>query len=104
VEIARDFMEAFSRPPESVSQARWWAKVRPFLTDEAADELEWVDRRQVPFSKVKSAVFVRPSVEEESHLAVTVDVETDDGTWQIRVQVLGELSVSGFDAPSGGVR
>ncbi len=80
---ASAFAAAFARPPDSVHEAQWWAKVRPFLTAQAADDYLGTDPGLVAYTQVRGPASLR-EVQEEGMVAV-VDVPTDRGVWAVTV-------------------
>lgn len=93
------FMSAFARPADG-SFDRWWARVAPYLTAEAAEEYRWVDPANITFTRVTGSGVIQPSLG-ESHLVRDVAVPTDDGVFIVHVwRADDRLQVSGFTAES----
>lgn len=78
------FMTAFARPPASTSN-RWWATVRPLLSDEAAEAYSGTDPQLVPFTRVTGPPAVIPT-DAPASLLTAVRIPTDAGLYLVELQ------------------
>lgn len=78
-EVAVKVMDLFARP--DMPERRWFTDLLPYLTDDYADEAQYVDPARVTVNKVKP----RPKASQDEHnpQVVTVAFKTNDGPWQV---------------------
>ena len=88
-------MTDFARPPSSVSEQRWWARVAPHLTAAAAAAYAGTDPQNVPFTKVTGPATVLlsegpsdPFTDASSDLVLLARVPTDAGWYRVEMTTL----------------
>lgn len=81
---AAAFMTAFARPPAEASE-RWWATVRPHLSDQAAEAYSGTDPQLVPFTRVTGPATIIPT-DAPTGLLVAVRIPTDAGSYRVELQ------------------
>lgn len=83
--LAVAFMKAFARPSSSsTSAATWWAKVKPYLTPQAAADYDGTDPANVPFTAVTGAgvIVVLDAADSE---VTAVRVPTNAGPYLVEI-------------------
>lgn len=78
-DVAIRVMKLFARP--DTPERRWFIDLLPYLTEDYADQAQYIDPARVPFNRVTP----NPSTRQDEHLPqlVTVRFETNDGPWQV---------------------
>lgn len=83
---ARSIAKAYARPPASVTQQQWWARLQPLLSAQARSDYMYVQGRKVPFTRVIAEPLLETSAQgEDAHLSATVLVPTDAGTYELQL-------------------
>lgn len=84
-------MKAFARPPAGTPPQRWWATVKPLLTDQAQLDYDGTDPATVPYTAVTGPPTPSPTPLDEGHtaLAALVDVPTTAGTYRVALTAHG---------------
>lgn len=81
---ATAFMTAFARPGAAVDDAAWWAKVRSFMTAQAASDYEGIGPSQIPYARITGAAVVIPT-DAPADLLTAVRVPTDAGDYVVEL-------------------
>ena len=78
-DVAIKVMDLFARP--NTPERRWFTDLLPHLTDEYAEEAQYIDPARVPFTKVNA----NPTTSQDEHMPqmVIVRFSTNDGPWQV---------------------
>ncbi len=82
---ATAFLTDFARPPATTTDARWWAKVVPHLSERAVADYLGTDPQQVAFSKLTGPAEVVPS-DGPADLLTAVEVPTDAGLYRVEFE------------------
>lgn len=82
--LAAAFMTAFARPGSSSTAQAWWAKVKPYLTPQAATDYDGTDPANVPFTAVTGAGVIVPLDAADSSV-LAVRIPTDAGPYLVEV-------------------
>lgn len=78
-DVAIKVMDLFARP--NIPERRWFIDLLPYLTEEYADEAQYIDPARVPLTKVNA----NPTTSQDEHMPqmVIVRFSTNDGPWQV---------------------
>ncbi|KAA0973382.1 hypothetical protein FQ154_18580 [Paeniglutamicibacter gangotriensis] len=78
-DVAIKVMDLFARP--NTPERRWFIDLLPYLSEEYADEAQYIDPARVPFTKVQT----NPTTNQDEHMPqmVIVRFSTNDGPWQV---------------------
>lgn len=78
-DVAIKVMDLFARP--DTPERRWFIDLLPYLTEEYADEAQYIDPARVPLTKVNA----NPTTSQDEHMPhmVIVRFSTNDGPWQV---------------------
>lgn len=97
MQAAEAFMADYARPPSSVTEQQWWAKVAAHLTDAAAAAYAGTDPQNVPFTTVTGPVIILltatppdPAAETPNDLLLLARVLTDAGWYRVEMTTLPE--------------
>jgi len=82
---ATSFMRAFARPPSSVDAATWWAGVKPYFSEQAAQDYADTDPSNVPFTTVTGPAAVVPTGAPD-FLVIAVRVPTNVGDYLVELR------------------
>ena len=81
---AAGFAAAFVRSTQDPHV--WWARVKSFMTPQAAADYEGVDPTAVPYTKVTGPGVVVP-LEGPSDLVTAVQIPTDAGVYMVYLEI-----------------
>lgn len=78
-DVAIRVMDLFARP--DTPERRWYIDLLPYLSEEYADQAQYIDPARVPFNKVKA----NPTTSQDEHnpQLVIVRFGTNDGPWHV---------------------
>lgn len=78
-DVAIKVMDLFARP--DTPERRWFIDLLPYLTEEYAEEAQYIDPARVPLRKVNA----NPATSQDEHMPqmVIVRFSTNDGPWQV---------------------
>ena len=78
-DVAIKVMDIFARP--ETPERRWFIDLLPYLTEEYAEEAQYIDPARVPMTKVNA----NPTTSQDEHMPqmVIVRFSTNDGPWQV---------------------
>lgn len=78
-DVAIKVMNLFARP--DTPERRWFIDLLPYLSEEYADQAQYIDPARVPFNRVLAT----PTTSQDEHnpQMVIVRFSTSDGPWQV---------------------
>ncbi|RAX47783.1 hypothetical protein DQ353_18605 [Arthrobacter sp. AQ5-05] len=78
-DVAIKVLDLFARP--DTPERRWFIDLLPYLTEEYAEEAQYIDPARVPLTKVNA----NPTTSQDEHMPqmVIVRFSTNDGPWQV---------------------